>query len=60
MKIFTLFFIVLLSGCAQLAGIIPTMQHCDEVKYIRKGNQIEINAKCSAPIGGGNIPIPGL
>lgn len=40
---------VLVAGCAAL----PTLQHCDEVSYTRTGTQIEIHAKCRAPVGGG-------
>jgi hypothetical protein len=40
-----------LPGCAAVAGLIPTLQHCHEVNYHRQGNQITLDAKCSAPIG---------
>ena len=50
--------IVLLGGCAAIAGNLPSMQHCTEVKYTRLGNQINVEAKCQAPIGGGNLPLP--
>lgn len=48
----------LLSGCAAIVGNVPSMQHCSEVKYTRQGNQITVEAKCQAPIGGGNLPLP--
>lgn len=37
----------LLGGCSAL----PSMQHCHEVSYIRKGADIQIHAECRAPIG---------
>lgn len=40
---------VLVSGCAAL----PSMQYCDEVRYIRKGTDIHVEATCRAPVGGG-------
>lgn len=36
-----------LAGCPAL----PSMQYCDEVSYTRRGTEIEIEAKCRAPIG---------
>lgn len=44
-----------LSGCAYVAGSLPSMQHCDQVVYQRDGNQVSIYAKCRAPIGGGPL-----
>lgn len=38
---------VLLGGCSAL----PSMQNCHEVRYIRKGADIQIHAECRAPIG---------
>jgi uncharacterized protein YceK len=51
-----------LSGCAQLVGHTPSFQYCSDVSYARKGNQIDINAKCQAPLGSPGIPAvgPGL
>lgn len=45
-----------LTGCAQLAGSMPTFEYCSEVRYTRIGNQIDVTAKCAAPIGGGALP----
>lgn len=42
---------IVLSGCSQLAGNTPSLQYCSEVHYNRTGNQIEVQAKCQAPIG---------
>ena len=39
--------LIALSGCA----ITPSLQYCSEVTYKRTGNQIDLSAKCSAPIG---------
>lgn len=47
-----------LTGCAAIMGASPTFQYCQEVHYNRAGNQLDISAKCSAPIGGGSLPIP--
>ena len=47
----TLLLLGALPGCAAVAGLIPTLQHCHEVNYHRQGNQITLDAKCSAPIG---------
>lgn len=40
--------IILLSGCSQ----VPSFQYCDDVSYVRKGNDIEVHAHCKAPVGG--------
>lgn len=47
-----------LSGCAALVGNSPTFEYCNEVHYNRVGNQIDVTAKCAAPIGGGALPLP--
>lgn len=44
---------LLLGGCAQ----IPTIQHCSEVSYERKGIDITVSAKCQVPLGSA---LPGL
>ncbi len=48
---------LLLGGCSTVAGNLPTFEHCSDVSYTRKGNQIDVTAHCSAPIGGG-IALP--
>lgn len=40
---------LLLSACSAL----PSMQYCDDVSYIRNGNEIHVEATCRAPVGGG-------
>lgn len=57
-KLATLALALALSGCAAVAGISPTFEYCSEVHYNRVGNQIDVTAKCAAPIGGGALPIP--
>jgi hypothetical protein len=47
---------LVLTGCAQLAGSIPSLKYCSDVTYVRKGNQIDITAKCHAPIGDDLLP----
>lgn len=41
-------------GCtplvSSLPGVLPSLAYCDEVAYVRKGNQIDVAAKCKAPI----------
>ena len=44
--------LALLSGCSTVAGSLPTFEYCSEVHYNRIGNQIDVQAKCAAPIGG--------
>ena len=50
-----------LAGCAQIAANTPSLEYCSEVHYTRVGNQIDISAKCAAPIAqssGMAIPLP--
>lgn len=56
MRTLLLLVLVALPGC-MLAGSLPSLQYCDEVTYQRSGNQIKLDARCRAPIGGG---LPGL
>lgn len=46
-----------LSGCTQLAGMAPSLQHCDRVSYLREGNKVTISADCSVPIGGSPLTL---
>ena len=41
----------LLTGC-QAISTLPSMQHCQQVKYERIGTEITVEAKCTAPVGG--------
>lgn len=41
-----------LHGCGAIGGVLPTLQYCHEVRYERNGNQIKVEARCQAPIGG--------
>lgn len=47
-------------GCASILGASPTFEYCQSIEYTRKGNLIEVHASCSAPIGGGSLPVPKL
>lgn len=49
-----------LTGCAEVAGHVPSFQYCPNVKYERIGNQAHIEADCALPIGGsaGVLPLP--
>lgn len=47
---------VIVAGCAAVAGITPSLQYCTDVTYVRHGNEIDVTAKCHAPIGGGVLP----
>ena len=48
------------SGCATVAGNVPSFQYCDKVHYERVGNLVKITAECQLPIGGGLPATPGL
>ena len=48
----------LLSGCAIMEALglgpkslLPSISHCDRVDYQRKGQDIEVKAKCRVPAG---------
>jgi hypothetical protein len=51
-------FLTLLQGCALLemiginhpADVAPSLKHCHEVDYTRKGVDIIIKAKCRVPV----------
>ena len=43
--------LIALAGCAPLASVTPSLQFCSDVTYKRTGNQIDLSAKCAAPIG---------
>lgn len=51
MKTIVIIAALALTGCAHVAGILPSLQHCSDVKYERHANQIDLTAKCTAPIG---------
>ena len=53
-----LLLIAALGGCAQLVGNLPTFEYCSDVTYVRHGNQIDVTAKCAAPIGQSGMPVP--
>lgn len=42
--------VVFLAGC-NVVSSLPSMQHCSEVMYTRTGQNISIQAKCTAPVG---------
>lgn len=44
--------LVMLAGCAQ----VPSVQHCEHVRYERTGLDVKIEATCRVPLGG----VPGL
>lgn len=48
-----LIIVALLVGCSAL----PSIQHCDDVEYQRKGRDIHFEADCKAPMGS---VVPGL
>lgn len=43
--------LLLLTGCAQVSQIVPSLQYCDEIDYKRRGSDVELRAKCVAPVG---------
>jgi hypothetical protein len=57
MRLAALLLLTLFAGCAQFAGSVPSLQHCDKVSYVRDGNRVSITAQCSAPIGGGALTL---
>lgn len=48
-----------LSGCAWLAGMAPSVQHCEKVEYDRDGDKVTIKMKCKMPLGG-SVGVPGI
>lgn len=51
------------SGCATVAGNVPSFQYCDRVNYQRSGNLVTLTAECQLPIGSGSpvgAVVPGL
>lgn len=40
-----------LTGCSAVAELIPSLKYCDAVDYKRVGVDINITAKCKAPVG---------
>lgn len=58
MRVSIVLLVALCAGCAQLLANAPTFEYCQDFHYNRTGNQIEITAKCAAPIGGGSLPSP--
>lgn len=57
-KLATLALALALSGCAGILANSPTFEYCDKISYTRTGNQVDVQAHCSLPIGGGALPIP--
>ena len=51
MKLTLLLLTLTLAGCSAVAEFVPSMNHCSDVTYERHGQQIDIKAKCTAPIG---------
>ena len=49
MKTLLALLVVTLTGCNTVAGMMPTMDNCDEVVYVRKGADVEMHLKCTAP-----------
>lgn len=60
MRLLLFFPLIALAGCAALLGNTPSVEYCNDVTYTRHGNQVNITAVCSLPIGGGllSVPIP--
>lgn len=49
----------LLPGCTALSALgmgprdlVPTLQYCDNVTYVRQGTKMEVRAQCTVPAGG--------
>jgi hypothetical protein len=50
-------FLTLLQGCALLGALgigpkdlVPSLSHCDRVDYERRGQDVDIKAKCRVPV----------
>ena len=39
--------IILLSGCSTMAGILPSVQNCNDVYYLRHYQDVTIQMKCT-------------
>lgn len=44
--------LILLAGLAGRASL-PTVNHCDDVSYVRSGNKVHIEADCRIPMDDG-------
>ena len=51
MKLSLLLLTLTLAGCSAVAELIPSLKYCEKVDYQRNGVNIDIKAKCTAPIG---------
>jgi len=40
-----------LGGCGLAYKISPSYEYCQELSYVRKGIDVDIVAKCKAPLG---------
>lgn len=51
MKALVLVAFLFLAGCSAVGELIPSLRYCSDVAYKRTGTDIDIQAKCRAPVG---------
>lgn len=47
--------VAFLTGCST-TGMLPSVQNCQKVEYMREGAVIHVKAECTVPLGGSMIP----
>lgn len=54
MRLALILVLSLITGCTGLVGyapsVFPSLEYCDSVVYVRKGNQVDVQAQCRAPV----------
>lgn len=53
MRLAAVLLLLTLSGCSQLLSRLPSLEHCEYVKYERKGTAAHLEADCTLPAGTG-------
>ena len=54
MRLLLILPLALLVGCTGLVSyapaVFPSLEYCDNVVYIRKGNHVDVQASCRVPV----------
>ena len=54
MRLLLILILTLLPACTGLVSyapaVFPSLEYCDNIVYIRKGNQVDVQAQCRAPV----------
>ena len=54
MRLLLILTLTLFPACTGLVGyapaILPSLEYCDNVVYIRKGNHVDVQASCRVPV----------